>query len=105
MKPGNQALTIVQRLKGIDAALEAHVQMQIHRLGGVLLQNGQRQIVAGADGEQLMPRVARIDEYTREIRAQRLDVGLHPDAGAPLGPYQLLGKLGGARFPTLRPNR
>jgi hypothetical protein len=103
MKASDQALTVVQRLKSIDTALEAQGQMKIRRPGSVLLQNRQRQIMAGADCEELMPRIAGLDEDLGEIRTQRLDMGLHPDAGAPLGPNQLLGKFGGTRLPTLGP--
>ena len=54
--------------------------------------------MARADGKELMPRIARIDEDMCEIRAQCLNVGLHSDAGAPLSPDQLLGKFGRACF-------
>lgn len=103
MESRDQALTVIQRPERIHAPLKAEIQMQIHRPGGMLLQNRERQIVAGPDGEELVARVTRIADDVREIRAQRFDVRLHPDPGAPLCPHQSLGEFGRACFLPLSP--
>src|ERR1700722_19213136 len=60
--------------------------------------------MAGAHGEQLMTRVARVGEHAAEAGAQRLYVRLHAHARAALCPQQSLGKLRGPRPLALRPD-
>src|ERR1700733_10217592 len=60
--------------------------------------------MAGAHGEQLMTRIARVGEHAAEAGAQRLDVRLHARTRAPLCPQQSLGKLRGPRPLALRPD-
>src|ERR1700733_5977371 len=60
--------------------------------------------MAGAPGEQLMTRIARVGERAAEAGAQRLDVRLHAHARAPLCPQQSLGELRGPRPLALRPD-
>ncbi len=67
MEAGDQALSIIERAQGRNAALEADVQVEICTLGDVLLQHGQRQIVTGAQSEQLQPFVTRLGNHPREI--------------------------------------
>ena len=78
--------------------------MQIGGVRHVLLQNGQRDVVTCPQREQLMARIARLGEYPRKIRAQGLDMRLHPRPRAPLGPQQPFRKLRGAGALALRPH-
>ena len=60
--------------------------MQLLAAAGQLAQHRQGQVVAGVNGEQVLPRVVRFGHHAREIGAQRVDVRLHARAGAELGP-------------------
>jgi hypothetical protein len=64
----HQTLPVIECPQRVDAALKTDIQVQIHR-PGVLLQNGERQVVAGPNREQLVTIIPRIDEDTVQIRS------------------------------------
>ena len=104
MKSRHQALPVVQGAQGIHTALKPDVEMQIGGVRHVPLQHRQRDVVTCPQREQPMARISRLGEYPRKIRAQGLDVRLHPGPRAPLGPQKPLGKLRGAGALALRPH-
>ncbi len=54
--------TVIQRAQAIHASLKADVQMQVGRIGRMLLQHRKRNVVAGPHGEQLMALVPRVGQ-------------------------------------------
>ena len=82
-RPGTDGRSSTQ---SVDAALKADVEIQLSGLGQVPLKYRQRNIMAGADAEQLMALVASIDQYASEVGTQGFNVRLHAGASATLSP-------------------
>src|SRR5882757_6482282 len=97
MKTRDEALPVVQGAKGVHTALKADVQMQVCGFSYVPLKYGKCNVMAGADGEQLMALVARVGEHASKIGTQGFDVRLHAGARAALRPQQPFGELRWAR--------
>ena len=67
MKPCNEALAVIQRTKSINTALKAEIEVEVGGLRGMLLECRKRDVMACADGEQLVSLVASLGENSREI--------------------------------------
>lgn len=104
MEAGHVALPVIERAQRVDAALKADIEVQIYGPGGVLLQNGERQVVTGPDREQLVTIIPRIDEDPVQIGAQGFDMRLHSDSCPALRPGKPLGEFGWACLASLRPD-
>ena len=60
MEAGHQTFLIVQGPQGVNAALKAYIEVQIRCIGGVLLEQRQRDVMTGADGQQLVSLIPRL---------------------------------------------
>ena len=104
MKARYEALPIGQSAQRILASLKPNIQVQVRGGGDVLLQHGQRHVVAGLHREQLMTLIAGFVDHAREVGTQGFDMRLHARARAPLGPQQPFGKLRRPGSLSLRPD-
>ncbi len=104
VKPSDETLAVIQRAQGVDTALKAEFQVKVGGLRSVLLEHRKRNVMARANGEQLVPRVAGLGENSREIVSQCFDVRLQARASPTLCPEQSLGKLGWTSALPLRPH-
>jgi hypothetical protein len=75
VKASDEALSVVEGAQGIKTALEADVEVEVrslvyslvYSLGCLLLQQGQREIVARAHCEQLIALIARVSQYAGQF--------------------------------------
>ena len=102
MKAGHQTTTFGQRTQGVQTAREAQFDVQ-PAFGGLLLQAGQQQIVAGVHPQDVHVAVQGFIQHAAQLAAQGFNVGLKAHAGAALGPQQTFGKRGQARGLTPHP--
>jgi hypothetical protein len=55
VKPSHETLAVIQRAQGVDTALKAELQVKVGGLRSVLLEHRKRNVMARANGEQLVP--------------------------------------------------
>ena len=103
VKACHGAAAFGQRAQRVDAAGKTQVDVQLLFAAGRVAQRGQGQVVAGVQGQHLLPAVQRVGQHAAQFGAQGFDVRREAHAGLRLGPQQPLGKGGQACGLALRP--
>ncbi len=86
VKPSDQALMVVQIPKRMYASGELDLHMKVRGFKRMTLQRCEREIVTCPDRKQLLSLIACAPNGPHQIRAERLKMRLHADAGTALSP-------------------